>query len=67
MGTEVVPLSLPLAQLQFQVLHFLPSIILEEARAVYVHRATADRTQGVQKLKAEIAKVGGAVGQQWQI
>ena len=59
-GTEVVPLSLPLAQLQLQVLYLLPRIILEGVRReVSPHRATAGRRQRGTNTKAEIAKAGG--------
>lgn len=59
-GTEMVPLSLPVAQLQLQVLCLLPCIILEEVRTqASPHRATTSRRQRGTNTKAEIAKVAG--------
>lgn len=58
-GTEMVPLSLPLAQLQLQVLYLLPCIILKEVRReVPPHRATAGSRQRGTNTKAETAKAG---------
>ena len=59
-GTEVLLLSLPLAQLQLRVLYLLPCILLEEVRReASPHRATAGGRQRGTNTQAETAKVGG--------